>query len=57
MLVGEPLDPEEDLYEADILTHNYIKKFENVKKKIVCFFLMRFPVQSYMKIRTKRYSL
>ncbi|XP_040202102.1 probable E3 ubiquitin-protein ligase HECTD4 isoform X1 [Rana temporaria] len=30
MLVGEPLDPEEDLYEADILTHNYIKKFENI---------------------------
>ncbi|CAJ0915922.1 unnamed protein product [Ranitomeya imitator] len=30
MLVGEPLDPEADLYEADILTHNYIKKFENV---------------------------
>ncbi|KAG8597816.1 hypothetical protein GDO81_002399 [Engystomops pustulosus] len=30
MLVGEPLDPETDLYEADILTHNYIKKFENV---------------------------
>ncbi|KAG8456143.1 hypothetical protein GDO86_002079 [Hymenochirus boettgeri] len=30
MLVGEPLDPEIDLYEADILTYNYIKKFENV---------------------------
>lgn len=30
MLVGEPLDPDTDLYEADILTHNYIKKFENV---------------------------
>ncbi|XP_041436316.1 probable E3 ubiquitin-protein ligase HECTD4 isoform X3 [Xenopus laevis] len=30
MLVGEPLDPETDLYEADILTHNYIKMFENV---------------------------
>ncbi|XP_053555727.1 probable E3 ubiquitin-protein ligase HECTD4 [Bombina bombina] len=30
MLVGEPMDPETDLYEADILTYNYIKKFENV---------------------------
>ncbi|KAG9487790.1 hypothetical protein GDO78_007527 [Eleutherodactylus coqui] len=32
MLVGEPMDPETDLYEADILTHNYIKKFENNKE-------------------------
>lgn len=29
-LVGEPLDPDVDLQEADILTYNYIKKFENV---------------------------
>ncbi|XP_030623120.1 LOW QUALITY PROTEIN: probable E3 ubiquitin-protein ligase HECTD4 [Chanos chanos] len=32
-LVGEPLDPESDLQEADILTYNYIKKFENVKEE------------------------
>ncbi|KAM8797795.1 putative E3 ubiquitin-protein ligase HECTD4 isoform 2-T2 [Eudromia elegans] len=29
-LVGEPLDPEADLQEADILTYNYVKKFENI---------------------------
>lgn len=29
-LVGEPLDPDIDLQEADILTYNYVKKFENV---------------------------
>uniref|UniRef100_A0A669PAP4 HECT domain E3 ubiquitin protein ligase 4 n=1 Tax=Phasianus colchicus TaxID=9054 RepID=A0A669PAP4_PHACC len=29
-LVGEPLDPDVDLQEADILTYNYIKKFENI---------------------------
>ncbi|XP_026715783.1 probable E3 ubiquitin-protein ligase HECTD4 [Athene cunicularia] len=29
-LVGEPLDPDLDLQEADILTYNYVKKFENV---------------------------
>ncbi|XP_054852988.1 probable E3 ubiquitin-protein ligase HECTD4 isoform X3 [Eublepharis macularius] len=29
-LVGEPLDPDLDLQEADILTYNYIKKFENL---------------------------
>lgn len=29
-LVGEPLDPDVDLQEADILTYNYVKKFENV---------------------------
>ncbi|NWI22304.1 HECD4 ligase, partial [Sula dactylatra] len=29
-LVGEPLDPDTDLQEADILTYNYIKKFENI---------------------------
>lgn len=29
-LVGEPLDPEQDLQEADILTYNYVKKFESV---------------------------
>ncbi|XP_023814345.2 putative E3 ubiquitin-protein ligase HECTD4 [Oryzias latipes] len=28
-LVGEPLDPEQDLQEADVLTYNYVKKFEN----------------------------
>ncbi|XP_064424272.1 probable E3 ubiquitin-protein ligase HECTD4 [Latimeria chalumnae] len=29
-LVGEPLDPDTDLQEVDILTYNYIKKFESV---------------------------
>lgn len=29
-LVGEPLDPEWDLQEVDILTYNYIKKFETI---------------------------
>ena len=29
-LVGLPLDPITDLQEADILTYNYIKKFEMV---------------------------
>ncbi|XP_066465637.1 probable E3 ubiquitin-protein ligase HECTD4 [Tiliqua scincoides] len=29
-LVGEPLDPDVDLQEADILTYNYVKKFENL---------------------------
>uniref|UniRef100_A0A7M4FB26 HECT domain E3 ubiquitin protein ligase 4 n=1 Tax=Crocodylus porosus TaxID=8502 RepID=A0A7M4FB26_CROPO len=29
-LVGAPLDPEVDLQEADVLTYNYIKKFENI---------------------------
>lgn len=35
-LVDEPLDPEQDLQEADILTYNYVKKFENVKNFSVC---------------------
>ncbi|KPP69529.1 hypothetical protein Z043_111707 [Scleropages formosus] len=30
-LVGEPLDPDIDLQEADLLTYNYVKKFENVR--------------------------
>ncbi|KAM7391556.1 hypothetical protein PAMP_022238 [Pampus punctatissimus] len=29
-LVGESLDPEQDLQEADVLTYNFVKKFENV---------------------------
>ncbi|XP_060106352.1 probable E3 ubiquitin-protein ligase HECTD4 isoform X1 [Heteronotia binoei] len=29
-LVGEPLDPDLDLQEADVLTYNYVKKFENL---------------------------
>uniref|UniRef100_A0A8D3DKM7 HECT domain-containing protein n=1 Tax=Scophthalmus maximus TaxID=52904 RepID=A0A8D3DKM7_SCOMX len=29
-LVGESLDPEQDLQEADVLTFNYVTKFENV---------------------------
>ena len=32
-LVGEPLDPDQDLQEADILTYNYVKKFESVSEK------------------------
>ncbi|XP_059510969.1 probable E3 ubiquitin-protein ligase HECTD4 isoform X1 [Stegostoma tigrinum] len=32
-LVGEPLDPEYDLQEVDILTYNYIKKFETVNNE------------------------
>lgn len=31
VLVGESLDPEADLHEADVLTHNYIKRVENVR--------------------------
>lgn len=34
-LVGEPLDPDQDLQEADILTYNYVKKFESVSEKHV----------------------
>lgn len=30
ILVGEPLEPDVDLQEADVLTYNYVKKFENV---------------------------
>nr|XP_060642062.1 probable E3 ubiquitin-protein ligase HECTD4 isoform X2 [Anolis sagrei ordinatus] len=29
-LVGEALDPDLDLQEADVLTYNYVKKFENL---------------------------
>ncbi|XP_010602797.2 probable E3 ubiquitin-protein ligase HECTD4 [Fukomys damarensis] len=29
-LVGEPLDADQDLQEADILTYNYVKKFESI---------------------------
>lgn len=32
-LVGLPLDPTTDLQEADIITYNYIKKFEMVNSK------------------------
>lgn len=34
-LVGEPLDPDQDLQEADILTYNYVKKFESVSEGLV----------------------
>lgn len=37
-LVGEPLDPDVDLQEADILTYNYVKKFENVSNFSSLFF-------------------
>uniref|UniRef100_A0A8C6YBB9 HECT domain E3 ubiquitin protein ligase 4 n=1 Tax=Naja naja TaxID=35670 RepID=A0A8C6YBB9_NAJNA len=30
ILVGEPLEPDVDLQEADVLTYNYVKKFENL---------------------------
>lgn len=30
-LVGEALDPDQDLQEADVLTYNYVRKFENVR--------------------------
>ncbi|XP_043571193.1 probable E3 ubiquitin-protein ligase HECTD4 [Chiloscyllium plagiosum] len=33
-LVGESLDPECDLQEVDILTYNYVKKFETVNNEI-----------------------
>uniref|UniRef100_A0A8D1RM18 HECT domain-containing protein n=1 Tax=Sus scrofa TaxID=9823 RepID=A0A8D1RM18_PIG len=33
-LVGEPLDPDQDLQEADILTYNYVKKFESINDEI-----------------------
>lgn len=33
-LVGESLDPEQDLQEADVLTYNYVKKFENVRDQL-----------------------
>lgn len=39
-LVGEPLDPDVDLQEADVLTYNYVKKFENVSD--FCFLLPPF---------------
>lgn len=32
-LVGEPLDPDVDLQEADLITYNYVKKFENVGER------------------------
>ena len=36
-LVGVPLDPITDLQEADIITYNYIKKFEMVTLYIYSF--------------------
>ncbi|XP_045441577.1 probable E3 ubiquitin-protein ligase HECTD4 isoform X11 [Pipistrellus kuhlii] len=33
-LVGEPLDPDQDLQEADILTYNYVKKFESINDEM-----------------------
>lgn len=44
-LVGEPLDPDVDLQEADILTYNYVKKFENVGP---VFLFPPFPRDSLM---------
>ncbi|XP_048853239.1 probable E3 ubiquitin-protein ligase HECTD4 isoform X2 [Brienomyrus brachyistius] len=32
-LVGEPLDPDVDLQEADLITYNYVKKFDNVSEE------------------------
>ncbi|XP_061026203.1 probable E3 ubiquitin-protein ligase HECTD4 isoform X7 [Eubalaena glacialis] len=34
-LVGEPLDPDQDLQEADILTYNYVKKFESGRIQVL----------------------
>lgn len=31
-LVGDGLDPETDLQEADLLTYNYAKKFNSVRQ-------------------------
>lgn len=48
-LVGEPLDPDVDLQEADILTYNYVKKFENVSD--FCFlFPLFFSGLPYMHL-------
>ena len=35
--MGEPLDPDQDLQEADVLTYNYVKKFESVSEKRIIF--------------------
>ena len=32
-----PLDPDQDLQEADVLTYNYVKKFESVSEKRIFF--------------------
>ncbi len=43
-LVGVPLDPITDLQEADIITYNYIKKFEMVRHARIgryCYTLMK----------------
>lgn len=34
-LVGESLDPDQDLQEADVLTYNYVRKFENVRDQFM----------------------
>lgn len=34
-LVGESLDPDQDLQEADVLTYNYVRKFENVSDQLM----------------------
>lgn len=48
-LVGEPLDPDVDLQEADILTYNYIKKFENVSTFVLILLLLHsFPVSTLL---------
>lgn len=45
-LVGEALDPEQDLQEADMLTYNYVKKFENVRNSTCPLHLCQSPFAS-----------
>lgn len=40
-LVGEPLDPDQDLQEADVLTYNYVRKFENVRLQVKVWILVQ----------------
>lgn len=48
-LVGEPLDPDVDLQEADILTYNYVKKFENVQLALPSPLSVQWPGQGAPK--------
>lgn len=49
-LVGESLDMEQDLQEADVLTYNYGKKFENVTDQ-QCF--VSIPVNTMVLVTIK----
>lgn len=48
-LVGEPLDPDQDLQEADVLTYNYVRKFENVRLQVKVWILV--PQMGRVKVR------